>query len=54
VGGLRFRSLSAGGTSTCGVTTDDALYCWGANFLGMLGDGTTINRLTPVRIGGPR
>jgi len=30
VGGLRFASVSAGGNSTCAVTTDGSVYCWGA------------------------
>jgi alpha-tubulin suppressor-like RCC1 family protein len=29
VGGLRFTSISAAGTGTCGLTTGGELYCWG-------------------------
>jgi alpha-tubulin suppressor-like RCC1 family protein len=28
---LAFRQISAGDLHTCGVTTDDRAYCWGAN-----------------------
>jgi alpha-tubulin suppressor-like RCC1 family protein len=40
LGGLRFRNVTAGGAHTCGVTTDDRVYCWGWNFSGQLGVGT--------------
>ena len=33
-GGLVFRSLVAGSSRTCGVATDDLLYCWGAPYGG--------------------
>ncbi|HET7251694.1 MAG TPA: hypothetical protein VFI79_17755, partial [Gemmatimonadales bacterium] len=49
-GGLTFSSLSAGGNSTCGVTPDGSIYCWGANGSGQLGDGTQTDRATPVRV----
>ena len=49
-GGLKFESISAGAGHTCGVTPDGSLYCWGRNDKGQLGDGTTVNRLTPVRV----
>jgi alpha-tubulin suppressor-like RCC1 family protein len=40
IGGLRFRHVSAGYEHSCGVTTDDRVYCWGQNFFGQLGNGT--------------
>jgi alpha-tubulin suppressor-like RCC1 family protein len=52
-GGLRFRQVDAAGLfHTCGVTLGHSAYCWGLNDNGQLGDGTTINRLTPVAIAG--
>jgi alpha-tubulin suppressor-like RCC1 family protein len=52
VGGLRFRQLATGHTTTCGVTTDNRAYCWGRNDRGQIGDGTTTLRLTPVAVVG--
>ncbi len=49
---LVFAQVSAGNAHTCGVTTDNRLYCWGSNLTGALGDGTTTRRLVPVPIGG--
>jgi alpha-tubulin suppressor-like RCC1 family protein len=37
---------------TCAITSSGALYCWGKNTNGQLGDGTTIHRLTPVPVSG--
>jgi alpha-tubulin suppressor-like RCC1 family protein len=55
-GGLRFRTVSAGGISdrghTCGVTYDDLGYCWGYGGDGQIGDGTHYRRLTPRAIAG--
>ena len=28
-----------------------ALYCWGTNFDGQLGDGTNTGRLSPTQVG---
>lgn len=52
VGGLRFRQVSAGYFSDCGVTLDYRAYCWGDNARGELGDGTTTFRLRPVPVAG--
>ena len=48
---MQFREVSAGATHTCGVTTADDLYCWGANEEGQLGTGgTQPSILTPSRV----
>jgi alpha-tubulin suppressor-like RCC1 family protein len=38
---LQFSQVSSGGRFTCGLTTDGLAFCWGINFAGQLGDGTT-------------
>jgi alpha-tubulin suppressor-like RCC1 family protein len=38
-GGLTFSRISAGSSHTCGITTTGALYCWGSNAWGQVGDG---------------
>ena len=45
-------SLSAGFMDSFAVT-NDGLYAWGYNFFGELGDGTTVDKLTPVKIAFP-
>jgi hypothetical protein len=40
-GNLRFKALAAGGLNTCGLTESGAAYCWGYNFFGQLGIGST-------------
>ncbi len=52
VGGLTFRSISAGGWHSCGVTTADVPYCWGFNGSGRLGSGTTTDTKVPVAVSG--
>lgn len=47
--------VEAGATHTCARRawpdgTPTAVVCWGANDYGQLGDGTTIDRLTPVEV----
>jgi alpha-tubulin suppressor-like RCC1 family protein len=51
-GALSFRQVMAGDAHTCGLTTDSLAYCWGDNSNGQLGDGTTTDRLTPVKVAG--
>ncbi len=38
-GGLTFKSLSAGGERSCGITVSSIAYCWGSNYFGQLGTG---------------
>jgi alpha-tubulin suppressor-like RCC1 family protein len=49
-GSLRFATLTAGEWHTCGVTWSGETYCWGANTSGQLGDGTQVDRETPVQV----
>jgi len=49
---LAFYQVSAGAVHACGVTTDNRAYCWGWNFHGQLGDGSTTNHRTPVAVAG--
>ena len=48
--GQDWGTLAAGGEHTCAIR-QGALYCWGQNILGQLGDGTNDNRHTPTRVG---
>jgi alpha-tubulin suppressor-like RCC1 family protein len=52
VGGLRFRSVSAGADHSCAVTYEDKAYCWGGNSSGALGDGTYDLSSSPVAVAG--
>jgi alpha-tubulin suppressor-like RCC1 family protein len=45
-------TLATGLIHTCAVTRAGGAQCWGANRFGELGDGTTIDRLTPVPVAG--
>jgi len=47
---LTFETLSAGQRHTCAIARTKRLYCWGDNRFGQLGDGTTTQRVVPVRV----
>jgi alpha-tubulin suppressor-like RCC1 family protein len=40
--------IDTGTASTCALLSDGSIRCWGSNANGMLGDGTTTNRLSPT------
>jgi alpha-tubulin suppressor-like RCC1 family protein len=44
-------TYSAGGAHTLAIKSDGSLWAWGENTHGELGDGTTIQRSSPVKIG---
>jgi alpha-tubulin suppressor-like RCC1 family protein/serine/threonine protein kinase len=48
----RVAALAVGWQHSCAIDADAALWCWGRNTSGQLGDGTTVDRHAPVRIGG--
>jgi alpha-tubulin suppressor-like RCC1 family protein len=49
-GGLRFRTISAGGRVTCAIAVDGRGYCWGMG--GTVGDGTREDALVPTPVSG--
>jgi alpha-tubulin suppressor-like RCC1 family protein len=59
-GGLNFTVVSAGGRHTCGVTGHNlpsstaagAVYCWGDNTFGQLGNSWTTSSPVPVNVAG--
>ena len=51
-GGLTFSALDADGDAACGVASTGTVYCWGRNYYGALGDGTTTDRQGPVPVVG--
>ena len=50
-GGLSFTKLVGGmGDQFCGLTSGGDAYCWGRGTEGQLGDGSLVNRNTPVGV----
>ena len=44
--------LAVGSTHSCALARSGGAFCWGNNVGGQLGDGSQVNRLTPVRVQG--
>ena len=42
--------ITAGEYHTCAILDDGSVSCWGSNWDGQLGDGTTTDRTTPTAI----
>jgi alpha-tubulin suppressor-like RCC1 family protein len=54
-GGRRFQFVVTGVVHACGVTPANAVFCWGGNQFGQLGDGSSMDfnpRFSPVRVAG--
>ena len=43
-------AIAAGSAHTVALKTDGTVYAWGMNYCGQLGDGTTTDRYTPVKV----
>lgn len=53
-GDHRFALIETGQNHTCAVDAQGALYCWGYNDRGQLGDGTTASSYAPAAVSGGR
>jgi alpha-tubulin suppressor-like RCC1 family protein len=50
--GANWKQISSTGyRHSAAVKTDGTLWAWGRNSYGSVGDGTTINKISPVRVG---
>lgn len=52
VGSQRYVALAAGGYHTCAIAEDGRAFCWGENFVGQLGNGSTNHNSTPTEVSG--
>lgn len=46
----QWRAVATGSAHACGIAASGAVYCWGYNQFGQLGDGTTVSRSSPVPV----
>jgi alpha-tubulin suppressor-like RCC1 family protein len=47
---IPFTTLSVGMGTTCALDSSGQAYCWGWNDVGMVGDDSTVDRNTPVKV----
>lgn len=47
-----FVQVASGALHSCALTDADAVWCWGWNGSGQLGNGTTTQQTTPVQVSG--
>lgn len=52
VGSAKWLQVRAGGEHSIAIREDGTVWAWGRNDAGQLGDGTTINRSSPVQLAG--
>ena len=45
-------AIALGENHSCALSTTGGITCWGSNYQGQLGDGTTVNRSIPVAVAG--
>jgi alpha-tubulin suppressor-like RCC1 family protein len=43
-------TITAGTVHSCGLGASGNAYCWGRNSYGQLGEGTTADHMTPVKV----
>lgn len=48
--GVASIALASSGLHSCALLTTGAVKCWGNNEYGQVGDGTKVNRLSPVQV----
>ena len=48
--GKTIKQISAGGSYTCAIASDDKAYCWGNGSGGVLGNGSTTDSSVPVAV----
>jgi hypothetical protein len=49
---VQTTAITVGQSHACALVSDGSVWCWGANYVGQLGDGTTTFRSAPVPVAG--
>lgn len=48
--GLDWRGVASGESHSCAYNVENHVYCWGQNYYGQIGDNTTSERHSPVKL----